>query len=893
MDLKLKSVRAGHKGAVTTLLVKFGELKSKTDTEVDEVEALDDAVTQKQKTLIDLNNRLLDQTSEENLEQEITDSDEYMYQLDCKIRQIRKFIKSFETNNKTSHDNNDPSTSRLKPDALNFTPEARVDMNTCAIDSMNQQYSIHAPAGSAAQTVEGFALTNGNYETAVNLLRDRFGQPSKLIHAYMRALMNIPAPTNDVYSLRFYGDKLESCMRGLESLGQTPEMYGSLLAPVVLDKLPIDIRKSIAREHGRDNLILENLRKSITKEIDILEAGEGVTDSDRLYATAFFMGTQSHSQKSKFSDTRKKVHTRTCIFCSGEHYPTECTNVTQRNQIVKQKQLCFNCLGSHRVAACQSTKRCKNCNGMHHTSICKDKEVIPGTKPEPTIQQSAINEVETPNETRVMYSSHQSNDFLLKTATAPVTCNILFDEGAQRSFITQKLADKLEIKPTEKVSIQLSAFGDLSQKVRNLDTATIQLQTDTGENVDINTLIVPEIAVPIHNRPINRNINQPPTSTVVVNDISIKNTAIDNEKGKSTAKLPWEHDHPDDIPSGMTVAKRRPENTSQWLVQSRSHMNPFEENLQGSNLLPRPPERTHPQLVESRSHIDSGQELITHKENYRLVKLPCDHIIGCRIEKYKGSSSNGEGCPIGTFYDAAENCKECSIGFYGKNCYAECICRDNERCDNKHGCVEPTTTHRFSTISKGKEDEDNVIFYIGGVGLLVIGFLIGMLLGLKNKCCYRKRASEEKDDEIIQYPAGEPIEMDSYEYIDEQHMTDQNQFTVPPSLPALRKCVQHLHNEASNNDYTYSIDVQKGNRMEDEGDLNPYEPIQEANIYRREYKVIGAAIKTNKQADECLHPNNSLLKNGFSEGHEYKNLRNKISKPELNSSDSNEFQSLV
>ncbi|CAG2192613.1 IFT54 [Mytilus edulis] len=146
MDSKLKSVRAGHKGAVTKLLVKFDELKSKTDTEVDEVKALDDAVTQKQKTLIDLNNRLLEQTSEENLEQEITDSDEYMYELDCKIRQIRKFIKSFETNTIISHDTVGPSTSRLNPDAYHFTPEARVDMNRCAIDSMNQQYSIHAPA---------------------------------------------------------------------------------------------------------------------------------------------------------------------------------------------------------------------------------------------------------------------------------------------------------------------------------------------------------------------------------------------------------------------------------------------------------------------------------------------------------------------------------------------------------------------------------------------------------------------------------------------------------------------------------------------------------------------------------------------------------------------------
>ncbi|CAG2199150.1 unnamed protein product [Mytilus edulis] len=127
----------------------YVELMTNTYTEVDEVKALDDAVTQKQKTLIDLNNRLLEQTSEENLEQEITDSDEYMYELDCKIRQIRKFIKSFEhveTHTIISHDTVGPSTSRLNPDAYHFTPEARVDMNRCAIDSMNQQYSINAPA---------------------------------------------------------------------------------------------------------------------------------------------------------------------------------------------------------------------------------------------------------------------------------------------------------------------------------------------------------------------------------------------------------------------------------------------------------------------------------------------------------------------------------------------------------------------------------------------------------------------------------------------------------------------------------------------------------------------------------------------------------------------------
>ena len=50
-------------------------------------------------------------------------------------------------------------------------------------------------------------------------------------------------------------------------------MYGSLLVPMILDKLPLDIRKSIIRNYGKDNLTLENLRNAITREIEINEPG--------------------------------------------------------------------------------------------------------------------------------------------------------------------------------------------------------------------------------------------------------------------------------------------------------------------------------------------------------------------------------------------------------------------------------------------------------------------------------------------------------------------------------------------------------------------------------------------------------------------------------------------
>ena len=99
--------------------------------------------------------------------------------------------------------------------------------------------------GTAAMAVQGFALTNANYMRAVDLLRERYGQQSKIIHATMH-LLTLQPPNSTVSSLRFFYDRMETYIRGLESLGQNQDMYGSLLVPVVLDKLPADIRKNLA-----------------------------------------------------------------------------------------------------------------------------------------------------------------------------------------------------------------------------------------------------------------------------------------------------------------------------------------------------------------------------------------------------------------------------------------------------------------------------------------------------------------------------------------------------------------------------------------------------------------------------------------------------------------------
>ncbi|KAH3695558.1 hypothetical protein DPMN_083019 [Dreissena polymorpha] len=46
--------------------------------------------------------------------------------------------------------------------------------------------------GEAARTIDGFTLSNANYQQAVNLLQQRYGQIQKITAAYMSNLLQLP-----------------------------------------------------------------------------------------------------------------------------------------------------------------------------------------------------------------------------------------------------------------------------------------------------------------------------------------------------------------------------------------------------------------------------------------------------------------------------------------------------------------------------------------------------------------------------------------------------------------------------------------------------------------------------------------------------------------------------
>ena len=151
---------------------------------------------------------------------------------------------------------------------------------------------------------------------------------------------------------------------------------------------------------------------------------------------------------------QNKPEPKKCLYCKGLHPSYNCkvvTDVLERWAKVKSLGHCFNCLGNHKSSVCQSRFRCHKCKGKHHTSLCLGTTAPPNnpqatSDPVTPARSSQTPTGELPSQVHASLAPIPVNHgqiSLLKTAVATVghnlthcEANILFDEGAQRFFIT-------------------------------------------------------------------------------------------------------------------------------------------------------------------------------------------------------------------------------------------------------------------------------------------------------------------------------------------------------------------------------------------------------------------------------------------------------------------------
>ncbi|XP_002741926.1 uncharacterized protein LOC100373242 [Saccoglossus kowalevskii] len=376
----------------------------------------------------------------------------------------------------------------------------------------------------AKRTIDGLQTTQANYKIAFDLLKERYGQPKMIIDAHMRSLWALPAPNNDPTSLRRFHDEVETTIRGLRVLHMNESSYGALLIPMLLDKLPITFQQQLARNHGDDDWTLTELTAAMRAEIRALSVGnkfstlscDDETDTKSTVA-AFYTNTHAKKPHKPRKPAYKPPAERKCVYCQEMHNPTSCVKVATpelRLQYVKTNQLCFNCLGSHKANSCKSKYSCKICKKRHHTSLHRHNKQSndnssnnSGSETPPVsvnfthASQKLANRSDRYSGDRNITPSNPPNRVLLKTATIPVSyrgkmvyATALFDEGADRSFVTHNLAQRLNANVHFTEQLRLKSFNNPDAECKSVPCTTLQLHTRDGQKKPIDVLYVKEIS---------------------------------------------------------------------------------------------------------------------------------------------------------------------------------------------------------------------------------------------------------------------------------------------------------------------------------------------------------------------------------------------------------------
>ena len=152
--------------------------------------------------------------------------------------------------------------------------QAAIDTNPTLTGVQKLSYLRAQLRGEALRMITGLPLTNANYQTSVTLLKDHNAQSQCIISAHIQALLDLPKPSNKLTSLRLFFNTIETHVCCLASLGKSPDSLDTLLAPMILTKLPDDTKRNIARNHTATEWTVSELQAAISNEMRIFETGQ-------------------------------------------------------------------------------------------------------------------------------------------------------------------------------------------------------------------------------------------------------------------------------------------------------------------------------------------------------------------------------------------------------------------------------------------------------------------------------------------------------------------------------------------------------------------------------------------------------------------------------------------
>ena len=269
-----------------------------------------------------------------------------------------------------------------------------------------------------------------------------------------------------------------------------------------MEILPSDIRLHIARKATGEVLKIDELLEAIEKEVAARESSELKSHVNKPPSAKFCRKPDHSTANSLFTSGYKPR----CVYCHAEHYSASCTDVPQvkdRKEIVRKTGRCFVCLKiNHKSRECNSSKNCRHCNSKYHQSICGRVPNTRASNPDPSKESTEDDKDKTNQVTTTSATTgnvkRNSRTVLLQTARAvayneansrSIPVRVLFDNGSQRSYITDNIRSRLGLAPVSKEKLKLNTLGESGYKTQSCKVVKLDLKKPGfDKTVTINAL---------------------------------------------------------------------------------------------------------------------------------------------------------------------------------------------------------------------------------------------------------------------------------------------------------------------------------------------------------------------------------------------------------------------
>ena len=388
-------------------------------------------------------------------------------------------------------------------------------------------YLLSLLHGEAKQAVQGLSMTSDHYKTACKILEDRYGRTERIIFIHIQNILNITLPSKCSLSVLWkLNDDLQAHTRSLSALGIDGNKYGVILTPLILSRLPQDIRLEWSREgngHESDlTFLLEFLQSEIQRRERSHVFKESIASPSSLVAEEkrnVKVATASALQASSMAKICKTAQSFSSGICSKPHSTDRCFKllhvpVGTRKEKLRAAGLCFRCLKSGHIArGCSAC--CIHCQGRHHVLLCNPMTSDPGVTSNVNVEQtqpkmpnkdvakpsnqpvnsevvsftgvsSAINNVLSPSGTRTRVLL-QSVRVKVHGVGSVVDATVLFDTGSDRSYITTDLVRKVGPEWLDAQPMSYAAFGTGKPSVselRNIYNVILESSQGSGHSSD-------------------------------------------------------------------------------------------------------------------------------------------------------------------------------------------------------------------------------------------------------------------------------------------------------------------------------------------------------------------------------------------------------------------------